>query len=64
MNGIDTARREEADVSPFDELVKFPRRVRSGTHVDDAFGGALKFMDMLFSTVCKFCGESYVGEGG
>jgi hypothetical protein len=56
LNGIGTARREEADVSPFDELVKLPRRVRSGTHIDDAFGGALKFKDMLLSTVCKFCG--------
>lgn len=57
MNGIGTARREEANVSPFDELVKLLRRVRSGTHIDDALGGALKFMDMLLSTVCKFCGE-------
>jgi len=56
LNGIGTARREEDDVSPFDELVKFPRRVRSRTHIDNAFGGALKFMDMLLSTVCKFCG--------
>jgi hypothetical protein len=57
LNGIGTARREEADVSPFDELVKLQRRVRSGTHIDDAFGGALKFMDILLSAVCKFCRE-------
>jgi hypothetical protein len=56
LNGIGTARREEADVSPFDELVKLPTRVRSGTHIDDAFGGALNFMNMLLSRVCKFCG--------
>jgi hypothetical protein len=56
LNGIGTARREQVDVSPFDELVKFPTRVRSGTHIDDAFGGALEFMDMFLSTVCKFCG--------
>jgi hypothetical protein len=56
LNGIGTARREEADVSPFDELVELPRRVRSGTHINDALGGALQFMDMLLSTDCKFCG--------
>lgn len=55
MNGIGTARREEADVSPFDELVKLPRRVGSGAHIDDAFGGALKLMNMLISTICQFC---------
>lgn len=60
MNGIGTARREEADVSPFDELVELPRRVGSGAHIDDAFGSALKLMDMLLSTVCKFYREKSV----
>jgi len=56
LNGIGIARSKQADVSPFDELVKLPRRVRSGTHIDDAFGSALKFMDMFLSTVCKSFG--------
>jgi len=56
LNGIGIARSKQADVSPFDELVKLPRRVRSGTHIDDAFGSALKFMDMFLSTVSKSFG--------
>jgi hypothetical protein len=62
MDGIGTARREEVDVSPFDELVKLPTRVRSGTHIDGALGGALNFMDILLSTVCKFCGGGHISR--
>lgn len=56
MIGIGVARSEQASVGPFNELVEFLRRVRSGTQIDDTLGGALKFMDVFLSAVCKFCG--------
>jgi hypothetical protein len=64
LNGI-TARRE-ADVSPFDELVKLPTRVRSGTHIDDAFGGAFEFYEHApFQSLQVLWGEvTYIGSGG
>jgi hypothetical protein len=55
LKGIGAARSEQADVSSLNDLVKLPKRVPSGTQLDDGLASVLKFKDMFLSAVCKFC---------